>query len=495
MRAQWSGVATLLSVIVFGGSGSARAQQNDPTHLMESLGQGEGRWTSQQIADEAMKSAPSLTRSTAALERSQAGAERAYAAVWPRLDLSFRYTRLSRVQQGGITGDSQAGFDALQALVDAQPDDAGRAFDQGVLAGLRAQSSFTFPQVLDQFAFRAALSYPVSDLFLSILPAYEASKGLVQAQALRGQADRSTVALQAKEAFYNYARARAAYLVAQSGLEQAKAHQADVAVLVGGGALAPVEQMRATAAVAAAEVALARSEAGVAVSREAIAVMIHQDLAADPAIGEDLTRVVAGLPSRQALVEQAFTRRPEAQALSQTLSALDLSIRAQQNAGLPHLNVVAGFDFANPNQRIFPQNAVFKPSWDVGAVLSWSPNDWQTSGLQASEARAERAQVVADLEALRDALKLEVSQAYEDCVAANRALASATPGIVAAEESYRVRREQFRAGSAVATDVLDSEGELRAARLQLINVAIDLRIAEARLDRAVGGLQSPSHLP
>lgn len=309
------------------------------------------------------------------------------------------------------------------------------------------------------------------------------------------QADRETVALQAREAFYSYARARAATLVAQAGLDQAKAHQADVGVMVAGGALAPVEEMRATAAVATAEVTLARAQAGVGIARDALAITLHQELASDPAIAEDLTRSMPNLPAKQLLIERAFGRRAEAKALSQTMTALDSSIRSQNAAAYPHLNLSAGVDLASPNQRVFPQEAKFRPSWDVSAVLSWSPNDILTSDRQAAETRAERAQVAADLESLRDALKLEVSQAYENCMAANRALAAATPGIVAAEESYRVRREQFRAGSAVATDVLDAEGELRAARLQLINVAIDLRVAEVRLERAVGGLDAAQHMP
>jgi outer membrane protein TolC len=48
-----------------------------------------------------------------------------------------------------------------------------------------------------------------------------------------------------------------------------------------------------------------------------------------------------------------------------------------------------------------------------------------------------------------------------------------------------VRREQFRAGSVVATEVIQAETELRRARLELISAAIDTRIASARLDRAV----------
>lgn len=435
------------------------AQQNDPTHLMDALAEGEGRWSSQQLAEEALKSAPSLARSAAALERAREGAARAHTAVLPRLDLSARYTRLSRVDMGSID-----------------------------IPGVPSQP---FPQVLDQFALRAAVVYPVSDLFLSILPAYEAARGMADAQELRARADRDTVVLAAREALYSYARGRAAAVVAQSAVDQAKAHLADVEVMVAGGALAPVEKLRATAAVAAAEVALARSGAGVAIARDAVATMLHRELTTDFAIGEDLTRSLPALPPKQVLIEQSFSRRAEAQALAQTILALDSAVRSRESGAWPRLSLAGGFDLANPNPRIFPQEEKFKPSWDVGAILSWSPNDMLAGDRQAAETRAERAEAVANLEALRDALKLEVSQAYETCVAADRALTAATPGIVAAEESYRVRREQFRAGAAVATDVLDAEAELRSARLQLINTAIDLRVAEARLERAVSGLSAP----
>jgi outer membrane protein TolC len=93
---------------------------------------------------------------------------------------------------------------------------------------------------------------------------------------------------------------------------------------------------------------------------------------------------------------------------------------------------------------------------------------------------------LAELSALEDALRQEIGQGFEDYEAARQAMESALTGIRAAEESYRVRREQFRAGAAVATDVIDAESELRRARLELVNAAIDVRIARARLDRAVG---------
>jgi outer membrane protein TolC len=121
----------------------------------------------------------------------------------------------------------------------------------------------------------------------------------------------------------------------------------------------------------------------------------------------------------------------------------------------------------------------------VYAALQWSPNDALSADAQIDQVRADLAQTLADLQSLEDALRVEVSQAYNGYASAHVALEAARIGIAAAEESYRVRREQFRAGAAIAVDVVDSETQLRQARLDLVNTLIDLRIAKARLDRAV----------
>ena len=167
------------------------------------------------------------------------------------------------------------------------------------------------------------------------------------------------------------------------------------------------------------------------------------------------------------------------------LSAHERSRDAYAADGYPKLGVTGSVDYANPNPRADPLHKRFRASWQVGAALTWSPNDYAASRTRAGQAGADREQTFAEIAALEDALRTEVSQAYEDALASGQAMEAALTGIAAAEETYRVRREQFRAGAAVATDVVDAESKLRQARLELINAAIDVRIARARLDRAV----------
>lgn len=412
--------------------------------------------TSDQAAKRAADTAPSVAKAEAAARRAALAAEQANVALYPRLELEARYTLLSKVPPPDF--------------VTMLGPEAERAFRTQQHTGL----------------FQARLTYPVSTLFFSIIPRYKAAQKSAEAQKLQSRIQEHTVALQAREAYYNYARARAALMVAKSAQAQAEAHQRDVDALVNAGSLAKVELMRADAQVAAAKVAVSRTQGSVAKARSGLYTLAHLEGSEDVTVAEDLESELPALTENtDALLAKALANRSELRQLRILLEAIEHNVDAAQGAELPQLTVGASADYDNPNQRYFGAAFEWHESWAAFASLTWSPNDWRSNNKVAEQARADLAQTLADLESLEDALRIEVTQAYEDYNSARAALESSRVGITAAEESYRVRREQFRAGAAVATDVIDSEGELRQARLDLVNAIIDMRIAKARLNRAV----------
>lgn len=407
--------------------------------------------TADEVAKRAARTAPSVARAEAVARRAAVAAEQANVAVYPRLELEARYAYLSEVEL-------PAAFAGLEGLAPQQH------------TGL----------------FEARLTYPVSALFFSIIPRHKAAMKTAEAQRLQSRVEAQAVALRTREAYYNYARARAALMVARSAQAQAEAHRRDVDALVSAGSLAKVELMRAEAQVAAAKVAVARTEGSVAIARNAVYTLAHLESTEDFTIDEDLEQELPALTdTTDSLLAKALSNRSELKQLRISLQALEHGVDAAQGQQLPQLIVGGQADYARPNQRYFGNTDEWNPSWSLFAAVTWSPNDWAEYGKAADQTRADLAQTLADLEALEDALRIEVTQAYEDYNAARAALESSRAGIAAAEESYRVRREQFRAGAAVATDVIDAEAELRQARLDLVNAIIDMRIAKSRLDRAV----------
>lgn len=457
--------------------------------LMEALRAEPGGLTAAAVARRAGDSSPSVERAQAAVRQAEEGAARAWLGVWPQLTLSARYTRLSDVAQGSLGASVPPGtFDALRMTATAVTDPASRALhEEGIVFQETLASGFSFPVVLNQYVLRASLTYPVSDLFFAILPAHRAALGFVEASRVQILAAREQVAMQAVEAFYSYSRARAAMLVARLALSDVEAHRADVASFVDAGTAPRVELMRIDAQLASVRVGVARAEGGVAIAAEALRTLLHMPPGAPVTIGEDVTEATGdALPPREVAMQRALAQRSEVLALERLAHARELTATARRGARLPHLAVSANAEMSNPNQRIFPSVEEFRGTWDVSAVLSWSPNDLFAANADVSAAEAEIAQARADLAALTDGVRIELAQAYEGLTSSEQAVESARFGISAAEESYRVRLERYRAGASVTSDVLDAESELTRARLDLINSAIDVHLARMRLRRAMG---------
>ncbi|MEM6956370.1 MAG: TolC family protein, partial [Myxococcota bacterium] len=337
----------------------------------------------------------------------------------------------------------------------------------------------------NNYAFRASVTYPVSDLFFTILPAYRAQESGIEAQEAQLDVERAQVALRAREAFYEVIRARANASAAQKSLEQAEANRDRVAALVEGGALARVELLRLQAQVAQARVGISQADSGVQVAEHALRVLLHIERSEPVRIGEDLRAVPPPFEDDvNETVERALEQRVEVQALERAVTAQERAIRAELGRRYPQLALQANLDYANPNNRIIPQREEFDATWDLSIVLSWSPNDFGSARQRVIEAQAQVTQLETDMDALRDGVRIEVEQAVAQYEAARAGLEAAEAGLVAAEETRRVRVAQLDAGAAVTADLVDAETDLTRARLSMVNTTIDLHLLRARLVRA-----------
>ncbi|MBN8615784.1 MAG: TolC family protein [Deltaproteobacteria bacterium] len=445
--------------------------------------------TADEVARRAVSSAPSLVQGRAQLEQARAGAAQAYLAFFPRLDLTARYTRLSPITQGtlgggGITPEQEAGLRALIATVE---DPSAQALFDINLQSQLALANFSFPVLLDTFSFGAELQYPLTDVFFQVLPAYEGAERAVDAQEAQIQATASGVSQQAREAFYNYARARAATAVAESTVATIEAQERVVQSAVDAGVTARIDLMRLRAQLAGGRVAVERARGGTATAAEALRTLMHESGTGEILIAEDL---LAGLPevegSREELIQRAYSERPESRAIAHLLRARDRQIEAAEGSRYPHLVLDGQFSFDNPNQRLFPAQQRFVENYTLSVILTWSPNDLFAGEERARAARAQREESEAQLAQLHDGIRIQVTQSYESYRAARLSLDAAHTGVEAAEEGVRVRTEQYRAGAGLITELMAATADLARAQLDLVSAAIDARIAHTQLVRAIG---------
>jgi len=186
------------------------------------------------------------------------------------------------------------------------------------------------------------------------------------------------------------------------------------------------------------------------------------------------------------LVEAAKAGRAERKALEIRIGALGERKAAAEAGRLPLIATVGGYDVGRPNPKIFPRQAAWKPSWDIGVSLTWSLFD-------GGRVRAETAEAAANQRAAEERLKdfdtnvdLDVRQRAADLASAEAAIAAADVGVRSAAEARRVVADRFSAGVATNTDVIDAQVALLQAELDRTRALANAHLAAARLDRAVG---------
>jgi outer membrane protein len=188
----------------------------------------------------------------------------------------------------------------------------------------------------------------------------------------------------------------------------------------------------------------------------------------------------------QVFVQQALEARPERKALSLRLGGAEARQQAALALNKPTVAVTGGVDYANPNPRIFPRKGEWQESWDVGVSVNWNFFDFGRAKSQAAEAAAAATAVterIAELDALVSA---EVRQRLLDVETSRAMVVAAGDAVRSAAEARRVITERFGAGVATSTDVLVAQVALLETELSRTRALANVRLAEARLERALG---------
>jgi len=200
----------------------------------------------------------------------------------------------------------------------------------------------------------------------------------------------------------------------------------------------------------------------------------------------DLERPAGAELTVDALAREGLARRPERKALELRITAADLQKAAAAAGRKPVLAVGGGVDYARPNPKIFPRADRWDDSWDASVNVTWSV--WDGGRVAADVAQAAGAATVVR-ERLREfdsVLALEVRQRSLEISSGTAAVAAADEAVRAAAEARRVVGERYRAGVIAQGDVLDAELALLQSQLDRTRALASVRLAESRLDRAVG---------
>ncbi len=437
--------------------------------LAEQLEPTPGGVTADEIVQKTLANSPQLAKSTLEADKGAANRARAKLAFAPRIDLMGSYTRLSNVELTNFMYNPEL-----------PPGRNNRPTVDGNKPGI-------FGPSLDQFMAKASVTLPITDWFLTIVPTYKAASKMAEVSEYQRQAQELSVAHDARIAFYDYVYALGVQAVAQASVKVLSAGVEDLESLVNVGASTPTELARARAARANSEALAVQMNGLVQVSMERLKQLTGEDIRPERGIGESLIDVELGdAPRTEQVLGEARAQRPELKALRALDNARQHLARARRGAVLPQVSGVGNAYYANPNPRYVPPKEEWRFTYDVGAMISWSPNDATYAHLQAKDAEVDLRLVAEDLRGFESAIAVEATGAVMEHTTASAEIAAKTEGLKGARRYYADQRALMLAGAATPNDVLLAERDLTQASLEWVNAFVKARRAQANLLKAQG---------
>ena len=349
------------------------------------------------------------------------------------------------------------------------------------------------PTVLNNYTTKLTVQQPIFTGF-KIESGVKAAEYTTRATEQDYAKDKSDLRYNIQNAYWNLFKAQEFKKVIDENVEQVKGHLADVSSWVSRGMATINDQLRVEVQLSNAQLAQIDAKNNVRLAMIAldnvmgISLSTQIDIASVPKeLGDSTGTNIAPQESLDMLIGKARDNRPEIKAMDFRVRAGEAGVTAGRSGWFPQLFLVGDYNYARPNSRIFPTEDNFKDTWDVGVMATWDLWNWGVSSDQTTQAQAQLAQAHDASDLLRDGIILEVTQNYLNVNQASERIGVSAQAVKQAKENYRVTREKFKAGLALNTDLLDAEAALLQAKTNYTQTLVDFELAQARLDKAIGG--------
>lgn len=228
-----------------------------------------------------------------------------------------------------------------------------------------------------------------------------------------------------------------------------------------------------------AKLSLIRAESAVKVSRVTLNNAMGVPEAPVYTIEDNLAFQKFDMPFQQAL-EAAYKSRPDLQSLTARRMAVEKTIDFARAGFLPVLTGNAAYNRGG-------SSFLKEEGWNVGVAVSIPIFSGFLTKNQVEEAKANLAVARANEETLKQSIYLDIQQAYLNLGVAEDSIANTLLAVQQATENFEIANGRYAAGVGNPIEVTDAEVLLTNARTAHIQALYDYKVAQANLERAMGG--------
>ncbi|MEM8933240.1 MAG: TolC family protein [Acidobacteriota bacterium] len=245
-----------------------------------------------------------------------------------------------------------------------------------------------------------------------------------------------------------------------------------------------LERLRAVAALAEVEPAVAQAEGNRRIAASRLRALIGLAAGAPIEVLDPRREEPAEPPTLDELVHLAVARRSELRDLDLQFEALGRQRVTTVAEGRPQIDLTGAY--GRQVRLVEDLSDSLFADWRVGIGLRWSVFDGGRRRGQVAQIDAQREQVRWRLEEVRRQVVAELEASRAAWRTAQERLQAAEVASRAAAEAARVAAESYQLGVALQADLLDAQDRAVVRELATIEAYYDLLVEDARLRRAVG---------
>jgi outer membrane protein len=403
-------------------------------------------WTLERALGFAQTNSPDARIAAQRIVAAQAGVEQANSAFWPRLTFQSGYTR---------TDSPMLGF--------------------GNILNQRSYSpAINFNDVpdTDSLNVRGVLAVPLytGGRITAEKTAAQAGNSATRQDA---EAIRQTLAGEVARAFFTVQKTRQFIAAAEAAVVSGQTNVALAQQRFEAGAALRADVLDLDVRLAQAREDLVRAR-----NANALATRVLQNLLGLE--GEAFT-VVETAPALTAPADGLRATRPEFLAAAERTRATESLVRSARAGHLPRVSAFGSLDWDHGWVTDGSGHA-----YTAGVLLQWDLFDGRLTRAKVAEARAQLEAAREQERKVRLAVSLEAEQARLDLQQAQERLQVGEKSVAQAGESLSLTRERFAQGMALATQLMDAQTALTAARVRRADAEADVQIATAALRKALG---------
>lgn len=405
-------------------------------------------WTLERALACALTNSPDMRLAAQRIAAAQAGMAQADAMVWPKLQLQSSYMR---------TDNPMMAFGSILAQ---------HAYSPGFVPSYNA-----LPDV-DNANFKGLVTAPLYTGG-AVAAGRAGAKANTEATKQDAQAVRNALGFEVARAFYSVLKARQFIRAAEAAVTSFTNNVEIARRRVEAGTLLRADQLDVEVRLAQAQEDLLRARNAHALAERALRMLLG--------IESGEFTVADAAPSVAAPDSGDFSGRPELAAIRQRQRGAEAQVRGARSGYIPRIAAFGSLDY-----DYGPRTGGDGKSYTGGLMVQWDLWDGRLTRAKVREAEANLEQAREAERKLRLGLDLELEQARLNLKEATERLAVTEKAVAQAQESVQLTRARFDQGLAIATQLIDSETALTAARVRHAEAEADQRIAVAAVRKALG---------